>query len=219
MGIQNMDKKAVNSRFRDQLPFSITVLGRGVTFSQSATGNIATHIEENYKDTFNSAKTRWDHRKGMLFDGPDQRSIFAAMKSRLRTKESLQRFLLFMIGQPIGLRLLIFDKSIGFKKYIGRQSAINEAYLTWDAIQNWEHDSKGHLKMSISCAGYRNRLAKYESDPDELRVNSVSLCMCSSNVSDSTGLCGTHKQSGSRNLFNHYPFFAVEGFPELAIAG
>lgn len=212
-----MDQKAVNSRFRDQLPFSIVVLGRGVAFSQSATGHVATQIEENYKDVFDSAKTRWDGRKGMSYDGPKSRSIFAVMKSRLRTKESLQRFLLFIIGQPIGLRLFIFDKTIGFKKYIGRQSAINEAYLTWDAIQNWERDSKGHSKLSISCAGFRNRLMKYESDPDDLRVNSVSICMCSANVSDSTGLCGAHKKPGSRNIFNHYPFFAIEGFPELAI--
>lgn len=212
-----MDQKAVNSRFRDQLPFSIVVLGRGVTFSQSATGYVSTQIEENYKDVFDSAKTRWDDRKAVWIGGPDQRSNFAAMKTRLRSKESLQRFLLFLIGLPIGLRLLIFDKSIGFKKYIGRQSAINEAYLTWDAIQNWERDSNGRLKLSIACAGFRNRLAKHEREPSEIRANSVSLCMCWSNVSDSTGLCGAHKKSGSRNIFNHYPFFAVEGFPELNI--
>ena len=146
-----MDDKAVNLRFRQQLPFRVVVFGRGVTFSQSANGHVATQIEDDYKDVFKSAKTQWDNRKGIWIEGPEQRSNFASMKTRIQSKESIRNFLLFIICQPIGLRLFIFDKSLKFERYIGRQAAINEAYLTWDALRHWERDPDGKHRSRYYC--------------------------------------------------------------------
>ncbi|MCA9115793.1 MAG: hypothetical protein KDA79_11970 [Planctomycetaceae bacterium] len=210
-----MNDGTVNSQFRQQLPFQVLVMGRSVTFDRSSTGKIAIDIDDAFTDIFESASSTWDHRKGIQINGPEQRSNFASMKERLHSKKSVRQFLLFLVRQPIGPRLFIFDQSQSFDRYIGRQAAINEAYLTWDALTNWERDRNGKLVLSIACAGYRKRLAKYESEPEKIVPASVSFCMCSSNVSDPTGCCGTHKKSGSRTIFNYYPFFKVEGFPEL----
>lgn len=210
-----MDQKAVIARFRDQLPFRIEVLGRGVVFRKSDSGDVAVDIEEGYIDLFNSTKTRWYNRKSVQIDGPDQRANFAVMKARLKVKDSIQRFLGFFISQPIGVRLMILSKDTSFSRLVGRVSAINQAYLTWDAITNWERDAKNRLNLSIPCAGFRNRIAKHESNPIVIDTKSLSWCMCSVNSSDTSGLCGTHKKPSHRNLFNYYPFFAAEGFPEL----
>ena len=212
-----LDETGINNRIRQQFPFRFLVLGRGVTFRESAahSGRIAMDIEDGFSKVFDTAFSDWELRRGIITSGTDESANCDAMKARLETKEFIKQFLKFFVRQPIGPRLLIFDKKKKFKHYVGRQAAINQAYLTWDAVNNWPRNSAGKLTFNIACAGYRKRLAKYESEPDEILPESLSRCMCSSIVTDLTGCCGTHKQEGERTLFTYYPFFKTEGFPEL----
>lgn len=214
-----LDDTAVNKRIRKQFPFRILVLGRGVIFRESAahSGRIAIDIEDGFIDVVDAAFRAWQHRRrtGIWMGGPEERAIFDAMKARLESKESMKRFLKFFVRQPIGPRLLIFDKKKKFKYYAGRQTAINEAYFTWDAVNNWPRNSSGKLTFNIACAGYRKRCSKFECEPGWILPHSLARCMCCSVVSDLTGCCSTHKQTGERTLFTYYPFFKTEGFPEL----
>ncbi len=134
-----LDETAINKRIRQQFPFRFLVLGRGVTFRESDahSGRIAMDIEDGFSKVFDAAVSEWERRRGVSTSGTDESANFDAMKARLETKEFTKQFLKFFVRQPIGPRLLIFDKKKKFKHYVGRQTAINEAYFTWDAVNNW----------------------------------------------------------------------------------
>lgn len=148
--------------------------------------------------------------------GPEEAEQFRKMDKALQRRAALVRFLSFFLAQPVGLKMMVFDTDKGFDSYIGRQGAIDEALLTWFAMKRWERDSKNQLPVAVSCAGFWKNLPKYETNPDEVASWSLSNCMCAGNVRDPSGCCHIHRKPTSHTLFNHYPFFASEGHPELA---
>jgi len=211
-------KMSVNAHFKSQLPFRCQILGRCLTFGRLNDGQISVDVsDEATPIVFRAAFHKWDMRRGYVINGPDERLNMQLTEDRLMKKETIRSFISFYFAQPIGLRMFIFDTSREFYSYIGRVSAIDEAVLTWDAITHWERQPSGKLKLSIACSAFRSRLGKFELQPDRVYDSSLSRCLCSSNVSDVSGCCGSHKRAGSRTIFNYYPFFKVEGFPDLML--
>lgn len=107
-----LDETAINARIRKQFPFQILVLGRGVTFRESAahSGRIAIDIEDDFFDVFEKTIHEWEGRRGTGYSGCDESANFNKMRARLEKKESIKQFLKFFVRQPIGPRLLILDK-------------------------------------------------------------------------------------------------------------
>lgn len=209
--------KPVHQRLHEQLPFTIVVLGRRVSFKENEGRRVGIHVEEQAKiREIRAAMKEWDRRSHWI-DGPDERDNLDLMEARFLNKDHTIRFLQFFLAQPIGQPLCIFDTPRPFEEYPQRLVAINEAFLTWDAINHWPRKPNGKMKLSISCGAFISRIPAYECQNDENWQVRLAHYRCVANVSDVSGFCGSHKKQGAKTLFNFYPFFKTEGFPELTI--
>lgn len=209
-------KQDLNQRLMAQLPFTIEVLGRRVTFSLKEGNRISLHADDASSEyTVRISITHWHHRRLRYTDGPDERETFERMSERLLSRHTTIQFLKHFTTLPIGVPLLIFDRSVPFQKYPGRHLFLTEAILTWDAMTNWEKRTDGNFKISIPCAGFRSNLPKRLTEPKEFLNFCISECMCTGSVLDPSGLCSSHKRQGAKTLFNSYPLFKAEGFPDL----
>ena len=207
---------SVHQRLHKQLPFTILVLGRRVTFSQIEGGRVGINSdEEGKKRAIRLAMVEWD-RRGQYIGGPADHEHLARMEGRLLVKDYTAQFLKFFFSQPIGMPLCIFNTSIPFQEYNTRLIAINEAFLTWDAINHWPKKSDGKLAKLLPCAGFTSRIPQHECENDDNWKVMLGRYRCSTAVSDPSGLCPGHRKPDARTLFNFYPFFNTEGFPELA---
>lgn len=206
-----MDDGSVNAMFRSQLPLRVTLLGHAITFSRNEAGKIKISIAEDAEDRFETTRAKWENRKGYYSNGPDERDNFARMAARIHNHELIRSFVLAYLATPIGLRMMLIPSGNSFEDLTVRKEAFDEAYLTWDALTNWERTPKGKLKLSIPCAGFRAKPTR-----DEFDCGTVMHCLCAANVVDLSACCPAHRKPTSRTLFNHYPFFEREGQPELS---
>ena len=222
-----MDDGQVNALFRKQLPFRIEVIGRGVSFKSNHSRRIVLEIDplptgycddgirELADEGFRKAFDSWSWRSMIGRSAPDVCSVQTEPMLRLRSEEPLSLFLKHFLKMRLGPRLLVFEKGRGFDDYPWRSSAIDQAFLTWDAVQNYARTKDGALDPSISCAGFSESVAKHVVDQD-FEHGVVSRCLCGSATTDASGTCRHHRNPTSRTLFNYYPFFEREGCPKLA---
>lgn len=223
-----MDNRRIYALFRKQLPFQIPVLGRGVTFSASDSGRILIQIadlptglcddgiRELEDEGFRKAFDKWEGRKEFGNPAPDLCYAESHPMCRLRNPTFTKEFLRFFLGTSIGVRLCICNTSVGLSTLPCRRAAIDQAFLTWNAITNYERTKDGQLDRTIACSGYRRTVSDHELHQG-FGIGSLGRALCGSAVTDATGACHHHRRPASPTLFNHYPYFEREGYPELAI--
>jgi hypothetical protein len=118
----------------------------------------------------------------------------------ITSKTAAASFLRFFLAQPIGPRILTFDRSRRYFSYVHRATAVDQAYLTWFALNYAARRADGRFKHAIPCAGYLR----------DVRGT------CYSSVLDASGFCPSHRKPKARTLFTFYPWFEEEGFPEFS---
>ncbi len=210
-----VSRELLIARICDQMPFSMMLLGRLVVF-QSYAGDQLKAVVGDMIDgkQFDYIFSRWDTRRP---DSLSNNNIHARenreeMRYQLKQASTISSFLKMFVPLPIGIRLFIHDERRPFAHYERRIAAINEALLTWNGLFNSQRNSDGTLKLAIPCAAYRNRLTNEEREYFDLED-----CLCRANVTHPTGCCSPHRKPGTKTLFDNYPFFAEEGFPELML--
>lgn len=211
----SIDNREILARFFRQLPFAAQLFGREVQFSTPDGSKVHVHVDEKQNEAvLAQAYKRWEGRKGVVGSAQEQRALYDSLHEKLADARVLKDFVRAFLGLAHGQRMLIFDTTKPFQKYPARCAAIDEAALTWCASNFAKRDHE-RLLQAIACAGYA-RLPTRERTPYASNDLGIPTWGCASNVTDVCGLCPRHRKPGARTIFNFYPLFAAEGFPELA---
>jgi hypothetical protein len=211
----SIDNREISARFVRQLPFAAQLFGREVQFSTPDGSKVHVQVDEKPNEAIlMQAYRRWEGRKGVAGSAQEQRALYDSLHEKLADTRVLKEFVRAFLSLALGPRMLIFDKSKPFQTYPARCAAIDEAALTWYATNFAARDHE-RLLQPIACAGYA-RMPTRERSLYARNDLGIPTWGCALNVSDVCGLCPRHKRPGSKTIFNFYPLFAAEGFPELA---
>lgn len=196
-------------RFRSQLPRRIQVLGRKVIIKASVDNQLEALISDKVPEkVLRSEMQEWESRKFLGSTLGGEPFAIAECSVSVREASLVGDFLYFYIRQPICPRILSVKDGKSFRPYRGRQAAINQAFLTWFALNFYQRDRNGELTFAVPCAGYRSRIEKCYLHP-----NGVRYCLCAASVLDPSGFCPHHRSPTAKTLFNHYPLFDIEDVP------
>ena len=189
------------SRFYSQLPIDVFVMGRKCTISQRGLCDVEVQVDDpvDAQVVANSVRT-FVLRKWMSVEKGDKPIWLNKCDTPFESVNALKVFIHFFLEQPIGYRMLTFDRKRGFRAYEHRESAVNQAYLSWFSLKYAERARQGKFKYAIPCMGYFGDNRSF----------------CRSSVLDLSGCCHVHRKAASKTLFNFYPWFEREGFPEFS---
>lgn len=210
------------NQFLDQLPITFFVMGRTCTIRPYSDGgwnsSVGDLVDAEMVDNVTHA---FEARKWMVTTiGLGTPLSLSECREEVTSKEAISEFLKFFLNQPIGPRLLTFDQSRGLRSYGLRETAINQAYLNWFAVNYAARRANGKLKNAIPCAGYgrdtrpsvRLSFSDFKFSGKHSTPSTYSMLgMCRSNVLDLSGCCPSHQKSTAKTLFNFYPHFEEEG--------
>jgi hypothetical protein len=142
-------------RFYAQLPIDVLVFGSACKLTALGSSDVAVFVDSSVDtEVVRKSQKSFECRKWMSTMVGDTPLCLSECDIPVTSPFAIADFVRFFLRQPIGPQMFTFERSRGFGSYHDRKAAVDQAYLTWFALQYAARRGNGKLKHAIPCSGY-----------------------------------------------------------------